>query len=219
MVLCLESMQPSLSSWPWPALRGSSLWRKRSAIICSNLNIWLLCLFRWGSLGWSFCSRPITGEAWSGLTTSRSLTQPPDWRRRHSLFNFLRAKPARELNKFKCDAFSPRFESFFCMWLNLMQVLKVPNDVTTESNSNKGSLQRVQMQTMILNWSTFWKHKMESSIFQRWANGIAVLWLGSNKTTSGLRKIRYCLLHIPCYHFWCNFALSGSLHRCRAPPI
>ena len=60
-------------------------------------------LFRWNWPGSSCCSRRITGEVWSGLTTSRSSTRPQDWLRQPSLFNSRPLKQRREISNLKCD--------------------------------------------------------------------------------------------------------------------
>ena len=59
--------------------------------------------FRWNWPGSSCCSRQITGEVWSGLTTSRSSTRPLDWLRQPSLFNSRPLKQRREISNLKCD--------------------------------------------------------------------------------------------------------------------
>ena len=65
-------------------------------------------LFRWNLPGSSCCSRQITGEVWSGLTTSRSSTRPRDWQRQPSLFNSRPLKQRQETSSLKCDT-SPKY--------------------------------------------------------------------------------------------------------------
>ena len=60
-------------------------------------------LFRWNWPDSSCCSRQITGEVWSGLTTSRNSTRPQDWLRQPSLFNSRPLKQRQEISSRKCD--------------------------------------------------------------------------------------------------------------------